>query len=96
MVEWYSLRNLFRRKPDFVVADSRYYQRFTKPGLRRDLYPSMAAFYQALFSEQNSYEIVYDDESKPVPSWIYPQDIDFLHHRITIFARKEPIFSESQ
>jgi hypothetical protein len=95
MVKWYSLENLLIRNPDFVVADSRYYQRFTEPGLRRDLYPSMAAYYQTLFSEQNLYEIVYDDQSKSVPAWIYPQDIDFLQHRTTIFARKEHI-TESQ
>ena len=82
------------REPDFIVADSRYYQRFTEPGLRRDLYPSMQEFYVTLFNEQYPYEIAYDDESKAIPAWIYPQDIDFLHHRITIFARKK-LISES-
>jgi 4-amino-4-deoxy-L-arabinose transferase-like glycosyltransferase len=88
MVSWYSLEKLTERQPDFVVIDSLYYHRFTEPGLRRDLYPSMNHFYQALLNEEYPYEIVFDQETRSVPVWIYPQDIDFLHNRITIFGKK--------
>jgi hypothetical protein len=90
-VKWYSLEELMIRSPDFVATDSLYYQRFIEPGLRRDLYPSMQEFYEALLNEQYPYEIVFDDASKAIPAWIYPRDIDFLHYRVTIFTRKKLI-----
>lgn len=87
-VRWYSLEELIIRDPDFIAIDSLYYNRFVEPGLRRELYPSMYEFYQALLDEQYPYEIVFDRTSKEIPAWIYPRDIDFSYHRVTIFAKK--------
>jgi hypothetical protein len=89
MIRWYSLEELTIRKPDFIAIDSLYYQRFIEPGLRRELYPSMAEFYQALLDGQYPYEMVFDKESKTIPVWIYPREIDFTHNRITIFAKRK-------
>jgi len=90
MVRWYSLEELKRRNPDFLAIDSLYYRRFIEQGIRRELYPSIAEFYQALLEQRYPYEVVFDRESTAVPAWIYPRDIDFLHNRITILARKKP------
>jgi hypothetical protein len=90
MVRWYSLEELTKRNPDFLAIDSLYYRRFIEQGIRRELYPSMAEFYQTLIEQRSPYEVVFDRESEAVPAWIYPHDIDFLHNRITILARKRP------
>jgi hypothetical protein len=89
MLRWYSLDELLTRKPDFIAADSLYYGRFTDPGVRRKLYPSMAVFYEALLNEQYPYKIIFDKESSAVPVWVYPREIDFLHNRITILAKTD-------
>jgi 4-amino-4-deoxy-L-arabinose transferase-like glycosyltransferase len=88
-IAWFSEEELMRRNPNYIVVDSLYYQRFIQPGIRRDLYPSMYEYFDALLSEEFSYEIVFDQESKKVPAWIYPKDIDFTHNRVTILASNE-------
>jgi hypothetical protein len=72
-----------------VVVNSLYYQRFTQPGVRRDLYPSMNEYFSSLLSEEFPYHIVFDQESKKVPAWVYPKEIDFTHNRVTILVRNE-------
>ena len=69
--------------------NSLYYQRFTQPGIRRDLYPSMYQFFDSLLNEEFSYQIVFDHESKNVPAWVYPKDMDFTHNRVIILASSE-------
>jgi 4-amino-4-deoxy-L-arabinose transferase-like glycosyltransferase len=88
-IAWFSEAELTTRKPDYVVVNSLYYQRFTQPGIRRDLYPSMEEYFSSLLSEKFSYQIVFDQESQNVPAWVYPQDIDFTHNRVTILVRNE-------
>jgi hypothetical protein len=88
-IAWFSEEKLMRRKPDYIILDSLYYQRFIQPGMRRDLYPTMYEFFDSLLNEQFSYHIVFDQESKDVPAWVYPQSIDFTHNRLTILARTE-------
>ena len=87
-VAWYSPERLNARRPDFVAVDSLYYDRFTAPGLRRDLYPSMDSYFRGLLGEKLPYDIVFDRETSPLPFWIYPREIDFLHNRITILRRR--------
>lgn len=89
MVKWYSFKQLMQRKPDFLAIDSLYYKRFIEPGIKRELYPSMNKYFQDLLNEKYPYKIAFDKESKLPPAWVYPQEIDFLHNRITIFARNE-------
>jgi len=96
MVAWFSPAALMRREPDYIVIDSLFYQRFIQPGIRRDLYPSMYAYFSMLLSEQSQYQIVFDQESRGVPSWVYPQDIDFTHQRLTILALDQTITDQSQ
>lgn len=88
-IAWFSETKLLERRPDYVVVNSLYYQRFTQPGIRRDLYPSMYQFFGSLLNEEFSYQIVFEHESKNVPAWVYPKDIDFTHNRVTILASSE-------
>jgi hypothetical protein len=78
-----------KRKPDFVAFNSLYYNRFTEPGLKQDLYPTMNNYFKQLLAEQYPYKIVYNEESKHAPGWVYPHEIDFLYNRVTILARKD-------
>ena len=89
MIAWFSEAELTARKPDYVVVNSLYYQRFIQPGIRRDLYPSMYAYFSSLLSEQLPYHIVFSQESQNVPAWVYPKEIDFTHNRVTILVRNE-------
>jgi hypothetical protein len=89
MIAWFSEAELTARKPDYVVVNSLYYRRFTQPGIRRDLYPSMYAYFSSLLSAQLPYHIVFDQESQNVPAWVYPKEIDFTHNRVTILVRDE-------
>jgi 4-amino-4-deoxy-L-arabinose transferase-like glycosyltransferase len=89
MIAWYTEAELMSRKPDYVVINSLYYQRFIQPGIRRELYPSMDEYFSSLLSEKYHYQIVFDQESQRVPAWIYPKEIDFTHNRITIFVRNK-------
>jgi hypothetical protein len=86
-VAWFTKAELYQRHPDYVVIDSLYYQRFMDLGIRRDLYPSMYEYFDSLLQEKYAYRIVFDQESHPVPSWVYPREIDFTHNRVTILAR---------
>jgi hypothetical protein len=88
-IAWYSLQELMKRKPDFIGFNSLYYNRFTEPGLKQDLYPTMNDYFQQLLAEKYPYKIVFDEESKHAPRWVYPREIDFLYNRVTIFARKD-------
>lgn len=86
-VAWFNESELYQRHPDYVVIDSLYYQRFMDSGIRRDLYPSMYEYFDSLLKDKYKYQIVFDQESHQVPSWVYPREIDFTHNRVTIFAR---------
>ena len=88
-IAWFSEEALLKRNPDYIVVDSLYYQRFVEPGIRRDLYPSMYAYFNGLLGERFSYRIVFDQESQNVPAWVYPKEIDFTHNRVTILAKEE-------
>jgi hypothetical protein len=89
MVAWYSLEALRKRDPDILAVDSLYYQRFTERGIRRELYPSIAAYFEDLLDERYPYKIVFDQASRPMPIWTYPREIDFQSNRITILTRKD-------
>jgi hypothetical protein len=86
-VAWYSVAELTRRDPDYVVIDSLYYDRFVQPGLRSELYPSMREYFDDLLAERYPYRIVFDRGSPRVPALIYPREIDFLDNRATILAK---------
>ena len=68
--------------------NSLYYDRFIEPGLKQDLYPTMKDYFQKLLSEQYPYKIVFEEESKHAPTWVYPREIDFLYNRVTILAKE--------
>ena len=88
-IAWYSGEALRKRDPDYIVVDSLYYHRFVEPGIRRDLYPSMYAYFKGLLDERFSYRIVFDRESQNVPAWVYPKEIDFTHNRVTILEKED-------
>jgi hypothetical protein len=93
-IAWYSDSELIARQPDYVVVNSLYYQRFTEPGIRRDLYPSMYKYFSCLLSEKLPYRIVFDQDSQSVPAWVYPKEIDFTHNRVTILVSNESQISK--
>jgi hypothetical protein len=80
-----------KRKPDFIAMNSLYYNRFIEPGLKRDLYLTMTNYFEQLLAEQYAYKIVFDEESKHAPFWVYPHEIDFLHNRVTVLARVDSL-----
>jgi len=88
-IAWFSETKLLERRPDYVVVNNLYYQRFIEPGIRRDLYPSVNEYFVSLLSEEYAYQILFDEESKKVPIWVYPKEIDFTHNRVTILASNE-------
>jgi hypothetical protein len=87
-VAWFAPGELAKRDPELIASNSLYHDRFLEPGIRSDLYPSMRDYFRALLAGEYPYEIVYDRESPPVPWWAYPREIDFLHNRMTILARR--------
>jgi hypothetical protein len=89
MVSWYSVESLVQRNPDYLIVNSLYYERFTQPGIRGDLYPTIRDYFQSLLDEEYGYEIVLDRESVEVPALLYPQEIDFLHNRVTILKKRD-------
>ena len=80
-----------QRRPDFIALNSLYYDRFTEPGLKQDLYPTMKDYFQRLLGGQYPYKIVFDEESIHAPTWVYPYEIDFLYNRVTILAREDVV-----
>lgn len=86
-VAWYAPAELAKRDPQLIAIDSLYYDRFLAPGIRSDLYPSMRDYFRALLDGRYSYAIVYDWASPPIPSWVYPREIDFLRNRVTILEK---------
>ena len=87
-IKWYSTENLLKRNPKYVAIDSLYYERFLQNKNEARLYPELNQFFKNLL-EEKYYKIVFEQESKTFPSWIYPQNIDFLKNKIIIFAQKE-------
>jgi hypothetical protein len=49
----------------------------------------MHDYFQKLLGGQYPYKIVFDQESKHAPQWVYPHDIDFLYNRVTILRRED-------
>lgn len=88
-LNWYSQEELVKRNPDYISIDSLGYDRFLKEQTLIKLYPEINLFFKNLLSQQYPYKIIFDQESKKTPSWVYPQKIDFLQNRIVILARKE-------
>jgi hypothetical protein len=88
-IAWYAPGALAARAPDYVVVSSLYYDRFLQPGPRRELYPSMVVFFEALLGERSGYRIAFDARSPSVPAWVYPRDIDFLDNRATVLQRAD-------
>lgn len=83
---WYSIAELQRRNPDFVVISSLYYSRFMDPRLQR-LYPEISEYFARLQSDQSGYSLVFDETCCRVPAWIYPGEIPFVDNRIAILER---------
>ena len=84
---WYSLERLMIRQPEYIAINSLYYERFIESKVG-DLYPSIKEFFVELIGEKYPYKIVFDRESERPPPWVYPQEIDFLHNRMTILKRE--------
>jgi hypothetical protein len=86
-LKWFTPEALQSRRPDFIVTNSNYFGRFVEPGPRRDLYPSMRDYFEALLSGRMGYEIAYDVSTPAAPWWAYPRSIDFLQNRQIVLRR---------
>ncbi|MEH2363726.1 ArnT family glycosyltransferase [Nostoc sp.] len=86
--QWYSLKELISRKPDYILINSMTFGRFIR-GRAGLYYPTSKQFFNNLISEKYPYKIIFDQELKKTPIWMYPQDIEFLNNRMIILARKD-------
>lgn len=80
-IAWFSPLNLAKRSPDFIFLDSLYYA-----GLIEE-FPSIGNFINNLFDEKLGYKVIFDQEAQSPPNWVYPQYIDFINNRLTIFGK---------
>lgn len=87
LVQWYTPAALRVRRPDFIVTNSNYFDRFLEPGLRRDLYPSMREYFDDLLRGRLGYQVAYDVSTPAAAAWIYPRKIDFLQNRLVVLRR---------
>lgn len=83
-LSWYSCDEFLRRRPDYVVIDSLYYQRFLERISERQIFPHITRHFEKLLNGGYPYRIVFDENMQPPPWWVYPQTIDFLENRVTI------------
>jgi hypothetical protein len=85
-LKWYSISALTERNPDYVVAGSIYYNRFSQPVFEQR-YPSVKQFFSTLVEAASPYKVVFDQASEKPPFWVYPREIDWVDNRITILER---------
>ncbi len=86
-LQWYTPSALQARRPDFIVTNSNYFNRFLEPGLRRELYPSMQQYFDDLLLGRLGYEMAYDVGTPAAAAWVYPRQIDFLQNRLVVLRR---------
>ncbi|WP_373530205.1 hypothetical protein [Nostoc sp.] len=86
--EWYSLKELISREPDYILINSMAFGRFTN-GKSSLYYPTVKQFFDELISEKYPYKIIFDQELKKPSIWMYPQDLEFLDTRMIILATKD-------
>lgn len=86
-LQWYTPSALRARRPDFVVTNSNYFNRFLEPGLRRELYQSMQQYFDDLLLGRLGYEVAYDVSTPAAAAWVYPRQIDFLQNRLVVLRR---------
>lgn len=80
---WYNVEYIRQEGYNYIALNSIFYNRFIK-GNAGNLYPNIAHFFNILLKESEDRRIVYDQETKPVLKWIYPQQIDFLRNRMVV------------
>ena len=85
--KWYTIEELIKRNPDYIAINYRYYNRFFETSGETN-YPDIQRYFSNLLTEKYPYKIVFDRRSKAIPSWVYPQEIDSIFNRMTIFSRK--------
>jgi hypothetical protein len=83
---WYTADALAQRHPDFIALDSKYFGRFLD-GNVADEYPQARAFMTDLLAGRLGYRVVFDKSTPGSPSWLYPEDIDFVDNRLVILRR---------
>jgi 4-amino-4-deoxy-L-arabinose transferase-like glycosyltransferase len=84
-LQWYSIDALAKRQPDYIIAGSLYYNRFSQDAFAQ-LYPSVKQFFSDL-PQVSSYKVGFDRASEKSPFWAYPRDIDWVDNRITILVK---------
>lgn len=86
-MQWYTIDQLIQRNPDYVVAGSLYFSRFSQPVFKQ-LYPDMNQFFDSLLQQPAPYKIVFDRSSAPSPALLYPREIDWVDNRIIVLAKQ--------
>lgn len=85
-MDWYRADSLAHRHPQFVALDSKYFERFLQGNVAHD-YPETRHFISDLLAGRLGYHVVFDRAGAGPPSWLYPDDIDFVDNRIVILRR---------
>jgi len=86
-IQWYSLKELLKRNPDYIAVDSLYYLRFFR-GRRAELYSSIRNFYSELLNEKFPYRIVFNRITPSTHKWLYPYKIMFVDdNRLTLLKK---------
>jgi hypothetical protein len=77
-LQWFTADALRARRPDFIVTNSNYFDRFLQPGLRRELYPSMTKYFDDLLLGRLGYQVAHDLSTPAAPAWTYPRRLVVL------------------
>lgn len=77
-LEWFSPEARKNRHPDWIFWSTIDIEKSTRP------------FHEALLGENSGYRIVWDGASPKLPSWVYPQNTEFLRNRTTVWKKAPP------
>lgn len=79
-LSWYSKDRLIYRKPDFVTFDNWSYKTYDQPEVKK--------YYEDLIRNKiPDYQVVFNENDKKIPQWIYPQNINFVESQIVVSKR---------
>lgn len=80
---WFALDNLYKRNPDYILLNSWQYDDDHRSFIHATDY------YVKLLHGDTKYRIVFDQTTPPMPTWSYPQSVDFLFSRMVILENSE-------
>lgn len=87
-INWYTREKLIDRSPEYVMINSRDFNRYYVSTNSFPHYSSVREFFDSLIDEEYSYKVVYDKQSRDFSSWLYPKKIAFLNNRMILLKRE--------